>query len=268
MPSAGSAQRAKPRPYHQRVGIRAAGAAAPDDNFIQAVPCGLVEPANEGGHDVAVVRVEVISGPIEVGWHDRAVVDTVLPVVALTELDAGNFCNGVGLICRLQGAREQGVLAHWLGNSLGVNARRAQLQQLCDTGIEGLMYHVALDHQVLVDELRGVGVIGMYAANFCRGENNHVWPLRLHETADGQLVSQIQLGMSAGDNVCLASCPKLPGNRAAHHAAVPSDVILGHCVSLSSRVRLEVPVHALLKVSSGALPCGPRRPSPRTFPVQ
>ena len=198
----------------------------------------------------------------------RAVVDTVLPVVTLTELDAGNFCNGVWLICWLQSAREQGILAHWLGNSLGVNARRAQLQQLCDTGIEGLMYHVTLNHQVLVDELRGVGVIGVNSANFCCGKNNHVWPLRLHEVADGQLVGQIQLGMGAGDNIFLTSGPKLPGDRAAYHAAVASDVILSHCVSLSSRVRLAVPVHALLKVSSGALPCGHRRPSLRTFPVQ
>ena len=82
-----------------------------------------MEPANEGGHDVAVVWVEVISGPVKIGRHDRAVVDAVLPVVALAELDARNFCHGVGLIGRLQGARQQGVLAHRLRHSLGVNAR-------------------------------------------------------------------------------------------------------------------------------------------------
>ena len=78
-----------------------------------------MEPANEGGHDVAVVWVEVISGPVKIGWHDRAVVDAVLPVIALTELDARNFCHGVGLISWLQGASEQASSRIGCGATLG-----------------------------------------------------------------------------------------------------------------------------------------------------
>jgi hypothetical protein len=81
-----------------------------------------VEAADEGGHDVAVVWMEVIAWPVKIGRHDRAVIHAVLSVVALTQLDARNFCYGVGLFRWLQSAREQGVLAHRLWHGLGIDA--------------------------------------------------------------------------------------------------------------------------------------------------
>ena len=59
-----------------------------------------------------------------------------------------------------------------------------------DAGRKGLVDDIALNHQVFVNEIRGVGVIGVDAANFCCGKDHHVGPLRLHEVPDGELVGQ------------------------------------------------------------------------------
>ena len=71
--------------------------------------------------------------------------------------------------------------------------------------------------------------------------NNILW----RQLADGQLVGQVQFSTGASDNVCLAEVPKLPGDRAAHHAAVSCNIILCHWVGLSSRVILEVKARSL-----------------------
>ena len=51
----------------------------------------------------------------------------------------------------------------------------------------------------------------MDAANFCRGQDHDVGPLRLHEVPDGELVGQIQFRVGAGDDICLASGPGAAG---------------------------------------------------------
>ena len=91
----------------------------------------------------------------------------------------------------------------------------------------------------------GVGVVGVDAANFCRGQDHDVGPLRLNEVPDGELVSQIQFRVDSGDNICLSGGPELPNYCAAHHAAVPCDVILSQSRRPSSQARLEVPARAL-----------------------
>lgn len=67
---------------------------------------------------------------IEVGGHRSAVVDPktfpILPVVAFTELDAGNLGNGMGLVGGLQRASEKGVFMHGLRGQFRVNTAVTQ----------------------------------------------------------------------------------------------------------------------------------------------
>ena len=116
---------------------------------------------------------------------------TVLAVVAFAQLDASYFCNGVGLVGGLQGAGEQGVFRHGLRSELGVNVAGAQEQELLYTVPESFFNDVGLDHQVLVDELGRVGVVGVDAADF-GGSQVHLGGLFLgKESLHGGLVGEV-----------------------------------------------------------------------------
>ena len=67
---------------------------------------------------MSVFGVEIIPGTVQVARHDAAVVPPELPVEAFTELNPGDFCNGVRLVSGLQYTGEQtiladGLLANW-----------------------------------------------------------------------------------------------------------------------------------------------------------
>jgi hypothetical protein len=51
---------------------------------------------------------------------------------------------------------------------------------------------VGLDHHVLVNELGGVGVVGVYATDLGRGQNNLVWFLALHEFPHRGLIAGVE----------------------------------------------------------------------------
>ena len=93
---------------------------------------GLVELADQGRDDVAVLRVVVVARAIQVGGHHRQVAGAVLPVVAPAHLDAGDLGQGVGPVGGLQRAGEQVFLPHRLGAQLGIDAGGAQEQQALD----------------------------------------------------------------------------------------------------------------------------------------
>ena len=124
-----------------------------------------MKAAQQTGDDVGVLGVEVVPRAIEVGGHDAAVVAAMLTVIALAELDAGDLGEGVGFVGRLQGAGEQGLLRHGLGCALGVDAGGAEEQQLLHPMLMGGVDQVGLDHQVLVDEVGRIGIVGVDATD-------------------------------------------------------------------------------------------------------
>lgn len=209
------------------------GARAPDRDAGGVADLGFVESSDERGDDVAVFRVIVVAGAVEVGGHDAAVVDAVcgavLAVIAFTELDAGDFGDGIGLVGGLQGAGEQGVFAHGLAGVFGVDAAGAEEEELFRAMCEGGVDDVGLDHQIFVDKLRRVGVVGMDAADSGRGEIDLVGLFFFEEFLDSGLVGEIELAVGACDEVeCLAGLLGLlfehPEDGRAHHAPVTSDV--------------------------------------------
>lgn len=151
-------------------------AAAPDGDGGCFGYFGFMKSADQGGDDMAVFGVVVVARAVQVGGHDAAVVHAVagavLTVVALTQLDAGDLGYGVGLVGGLQRAVEQGALCHGLRGELGVDAAGAQEQEPLHAVPESRVNHVGLHHQVLVDELGRVGVVGVDAAYFGGGHVN------------------------------------------------------------------------------------------------
>ncbi len=90
--------------------------------------------------------------------------------------------------------------------------------------------HVGLHHQVLVDELGRVGVVGVDAADFGGGQVHLGGLFLCKEGLHGGLVGQVQLRMGAGDKVGLALLLKGADDGAADHAAVACDVDFFFCL--------------------------------------
>ena len=71
---------------------------------------GLMKTPEQSRYHVAMLRVIVIARPVQIGGHDAAIIDavtdTILPVVTFAQLDAGDFCNGIGFIGRFERASE------------------------------------------------------------------------------------------------------------------------------------------------------------------
>jgi hypothetical protein len=179
-----------------------------------------MKAANHRGQHVAVLGMVVVAGAIEVGRHHAAEVAAVLAVVAFAQLDAGDLGDGVGLVGRLQLAGQKRILRHGLRREPRIDAARAKEEQLACAGAPSLVDQIGFDHQVRIDELGRIAVVGVDTADLCR---RHIDLLRLflgEEGSDLGLVRQVEFGMSSGDEVGVAFFDQAPHDRAAYHAAV------------------------------------------------
>jgi len=75
------------------------------------------------------------------------------------------LATGVGFVGRLEGTGEQCVLGHRLRREPWVDATAAEESSLRTPARHAWVDDVGLDHQVLVDELGRVGVVGVDAAD-------------------------------------------------------------------------------------------------------
>ena len=62
-----------------------------------------------------------------------------------------------------------------------------RLQQSPNACAKSFMNHVALYHQIFINKVRWVGIIGMNPANFCRRQNHNIRAYGLHEIAHVRL---------------------------------------------------------------------------------
>jgi hypothetical protein len=99
----------------------------------------------------------------------------------------------------------------------------------------GFVDDVGFDHQVLVDELGWVGVVGVDAADLGSGEKDLIGLFRFEEGAHGSLVREVELSVRAGDDVGLPLALQHAGDGGADHATVAGDVDfwLAHRLSYS-----------------------------------
>lgn len=67
--------------------------------------------------------------------------------------------------------------------------------------MEGGVNHIGLDHQIFVNELCRVSVIGINTANFGRSHVNLVWLFGSKKRTHSRLVGQVQFLAGAGDDI-------------------------------------------------------------------
>lgn len=210
-------------------------AGPPDADGLLPRDLGLVEAADERRDHVAVFRVVVVARAVEIGGHGADGVKAVLRAVGLTHPDPRYLGQGVGFVGGLQWAGEQVLLPDGLGAEFGIDAGRAQEKQLFDLVLPGAVDDVVLDLEVLVDELRGIGRIGVYAAHPGRRQHHIVGPLGGKEIPHGLLFQQVEFRVAAQAEPFIAGTAQGAADGAAHKATVAGDkefsVFLQHVIA-------------------------------------
>lgn len=128
-------------------------ARTPDLEALSLGALRLVRLADQSRQDVAGLQIEIVARPVEVGRHGRDEVTAMLPAIGLGELDPGDLSDGAPLIGRLEAHGEDGILANRLRRKLGIDARRAEEEQLLDPDAIARLDDIRLDHQVVVEKV-------------------------------------------------------------------------------------------------------------------
>ena len=145
-------------------------------------------------------------------------------MVTLTHHNAGYFCNGIGIIGRLERAGEQILFLHGLGCQLGVDAAGAQKHQALDFVHIRRVDDVGLYGQVVPNELGRVNVVGQDAADFGGGQK-HIGRLRFFKKLScSVLACQVQLAMGSQQQVGVARRLQVANDGRANQATVACDV--------------------------------------------
>ena len=199
-------------------------AAAPNGDKGSVVLFGFVEAPEEGGDDVAVLRVVVIAGAVQVCGHDGAVVGSVLTVATFAYLDTGDLGDGVRLVGRLQRAGEQRILGDWLRGKARVDTRRAQKEQPSHAGVQRRRDDVVLDGQILENEVGRVGVVGVNASYLGGGQIDLVDALLGEKARRRRLVEQVEFGAGTQHQILITTLCQSAHQRRADHSAMAGDV--------------------------------------------
>ncbi len=184
------------------------------------------EPADQCRDDVAVGRMIIVAGTVEVGRHRREEARAVLPVIARAQLDAGDLGERIGAVGRLERPGQQRGLGDRLGGVLGIDAARPEEQQPVDPDAMRRGDHVGLDGEVVADEVGRKRVVGADAADPGGREHDMGGALGRHECRGRRLVRQVELGVRAEDEVVEPGSAQRTDDGAARQPAVPRDVDL------------------------------------------
>src|ERR1041384_6884945 len=170
----------------------------------------LVELADQRRKNMARLQIVVVARPVEVGRHGAEVARAVLAVVGPAHLDPRDLCDRVGTVGGVERGGEKVLLLDRLRTVARINARGAQKKELAHAGAKGFVDHVGLDGQVLVDELRRVGVVREDPADFGGGEQDDLGLLAAEEFAHGGAVREVELGVGAGNEAAVALRAQAP----------------------------------------------------------
>ena len=120
----------------------------------------LVEAPHQPGHYVGGLRVEIVAHPVDVRGHHRERVEPELAAIGVAHGLARDLGHCIGQVCGLQFSGQQHILADRLLGMLGVDAGRAQEQQLLAPAPVGRVDDISLDRQIVANEVPAELVIG------------------------------------------------------------------------------------------------------------
>jgi len=155
-------------------------------------------------------QVEIVVGAIEVGRHGGEEPGPVLAIVGAAHGDASDLGDGVRLVGRFQRPGQEVFLLQRLGCQLRIDAAAPQEEEPLDAGELSVADNVTLDHQVVVDEIGRVAIVGDDPPHFGGGQKDVVGSLFLEKTGDRSLVAQIKLTAGPQQQVAVAVLSQSP----------------------------------------------------------
>ena len=183
-----------------------------------------MEAADQCGNHMAVGRVVVIVGAVQVRGHDRDIVRAVLAVQELAVFETADFGEGVSLVRLFQFGSQQAAFLHRLRSHARIDAGRAEELQLLAAVLPGRVDDVHLERHVEPHEIGQRLLIGDDAADLGRGKEYVLGLFLGKELFDIFLTAEVKLLVGAGDDIVVALALQLTHDGAAHHAAVPGNV--------------------------------------------
>ena len=206
----------------------AAGCAgSPDFDLEGAGFFGLVDLPDECGEDMGGMEVEVVMRPVEVRGHGGEEGFSVFAGVGLAELDAGDLGEGIGVVCGLERAGEEGVFADGLGGVFGVDAGATEEEELRAAEVGGGFDEVVLDGEILEEEFDGFFGVRDDATDARGGVDREFGALGFEKLADGGAVEEVEFLAGADEEVREALGLQGANDGAADHAAVAGDEDFG-----------------------------------------
>ena len=88
----------------------------------------------------------------------------------------------------------------------------------------GRMDNIGLNHQVLIDEVGGIRVVGPDSPDLCGGQIDPPGTLLSKEVIYGLLVREVKLRMSSRNDVSITAQPDPAQHGGTYHAAVTRNV--------------------------------------------
>lgn len=221
---------------------------SPERNARGVRPPGFVESPNKSGNDVTLFRIEIVSGTIEVGRHDRDEIRPVLPVVRAAHFDARDFRDGVRLICRLEIPRQQFRFCDRHLREFGVHAHTAEKEQFAHAISPCRLDHIALNGKIRADEIAAIRLIRHDAADSGGGEVHLLGALPFEKREDIVLVFEIEIPAIARDDVGVTAGTERPDKCAPHKTCVAGDIYARAHGEKTSRMR-----HARIRTPEGTV---------------
>ena len=202
--------------------LPARGARPPHRDVPLLAHLRLVHLADHRRQDVPGREVEVVARAVEVGRDRRDPAEPMLPADRLHVRDSGQFGHRVRLVRRLQRPAHEVVLGQRLRGVLRVHRAGPEEQQLRDAVLHRRRQHVALDLQVVVEEIGRRCDVGQDAAYPAAGQHDTAGRDLADRSQDVVASGQVQLGAGAADRLD-AALGSRPAQGRAHEAAVPGD---------------------------------------------
>ena len=143
----------------------------------------------------------------------------MLLTIGLAHFNARDFGDGIPLVGGFQRAREQSRFRYWLRCQLGVDATATQKQKFFHAAIETGADEVGFHHDIVINEISRIGVIGQNAAHACGADNHRIWLMGRHPGFDFALANEVDLLAFGGKN-CAIFCHQSFHDGTANHAVM------------------------------------------------
>ena len=190
------------------------------------------KPPHERREHMAVFRIVVVVGSVEVARHQAHRVPAVLFTQVQTEFVAGDLRQGVPLVGRFQRSGEKILFFDRLRSTARIDAARSQKTELLHSMQVALHDHVVLDLEVLKQEFRAVRLIRHDSADLRSGQNHVVRLFGIEKLLHRKLIAQIQFRMGPFEDIRVSLFFKFPHAGAADHPTMAADenlcVLLNH----------------------------------------